>query len=752
MDGTQEPTAPGKRPSYRSNWVEMGLLFLMLILAVWSATLSAQAPELILFALLIIITVNFSLPAWRGGGGLLPLAAVSSLLIVGWSAIPLFLVGLILAELARTLWQPLRDAINLPAAKWPLRLGQSLVHLAAMLAAAAVFLKIGGQLPLADFIIEEWPAFAALAGTYSAVVLLLKWLVWLLINRDGWTFLRRNGTAVLSFNLFSQPFALLGGVIFLRAGLPGFVIFSVGVMGVSAIIRLSWQNRYMLEQRLAQFARLNDASLSLRESLNLNEVLAGAEAQIRALVPADAVDITLLLDAARPRLDDFANWVAENGRLLDLDRGNMQYAARHNLTPPAPRPTAWLGLPLIAGEQTIGVIVLQRFGDGQPFSRWHRELLLALAGQASSAIENARLYSLTDKALALRVEQLQALVNSMAEGVLMLDRHGSILLVNQMAAGLMGQSPADLHGQPLPTSPAIGLAPDDVADLLLRLAAGVAADGDGRAPSPHTYQTGQPPRFIERTETAVRAADGRVMGWLMLFRDVTEARELAEQRADLSRMIVHDLRNPLTTLLTVLELADPSPPLVTARQEALDMLDMVDSLMDMNRWEAGQLAMEAEAMRLPPLVARVMERLRPLAQQKQIHFEIACDDDLPAVWADSEIIRRVLINLLDNALKFTPSGGRVTGRLLAEAAVVPDREAGARCVLSDTGPGIPPQFQERVFERYMRTNPGGAQVRGTGLGLTFCKMAIEAHDGRIWVEDGPEGGSQFIFTLPGVPG
>jgi two-component system, NtrC family, sensor histidine kinase KinB len=125
-------------------------------------------------------------------------------------------------------------------------------------------------------------------------------------------------------------------------------------------------------------------------------------------------------------------------------------------------------------------------------------------------------------------------------------------------------------------------------------------------------------------------------------------------------------------------------------------------------------------------------------------------DDLPPVWADADLVRRVLINLLDNALKFAPSGGQVNGRLQAEPGS-DNWEPGLRCTISDSGPGIPPQFRELVFDRYMRTNPGGAQVRGTGLGLTFCKLAVEAHNGHIWVEDGPDGGSQFVFILPGIP-
>jgi signal transduction histidine kinase len=111
----------------------------------------------------------------------------------------------------------------------------------------------------------------------------------------------------------------------------------------------------------------------------------------------------------------------------------------------------------------------------------------------------------------------------------------------------------------------------------------------------------------------------------------------------------------------------------------------------------------------------------------------------------------VLINLLDNALKFTPVNGRICVQLQSEPPLTPQHEPGIRCLISDNGPGIPVEHREQIFNRFMRTNRGGAQIRGTGLGLAFCKMAVEAHNGRIWVEAASEDGSQFIFTLPGIP-
>ena len=119
--------------------------------------------------------------------------------------------------------------------------------------------------------------------------------------------------------------------------------------------------------------------------------------------------------------------MARNCRVLDLDSGNLHFATRHGL-PPTPLPAAWLGIPLTAAEQVIGVMVLQRLGQAWPFSSWNREVLLALAGQVSAAIQNARLYNQTDEALARRVEQLQALLDGMEEGVLLLAVDGRIAL------------------------------------------------------------------------------------------------------------------------------------------------------------------------------------------------------------------------------------------------------------------------------------------------------------------------------------
>ncbi len=755
-------------------------MFLALIGAIWAATQSQNAPQLILLGLLMIITLNFSLPPERGAAGLAPVVVISSLLMVGLeTAVILFILSIILAEIARPLWNPLWEYVDVARPSWPQRLGIGLVHLLSLILAGLAFQRLGGAAPLTVEFIEELDLnlLTLLAIVYGATYFLLMWLIWLLMKRPSSRFFRDNALSVVTFGFLAQPFAWLGSITFVRDGLPTFVIFALGVGVFSVLIWISWQRRFIMERRLAQFAALNQTGASLRETLDLPIVLARTHELVSKLVAVDEFAVVLCNEAGQwqrpfpnaaspnPALyepDDFTRWVMENGRVLDLDPRNMPFAARHQLAPPRPLPTAWLGIPLTSANRINGVMIVQRQPPNTPFNQWHRELLITIAGQVSAAIQNARLYSetlrlytLTDEALAQRVKQLQALLDSIQEGVLMVDKNGVIVLLNPIAAALLNQPAQLLYRQPLDAGSAaepLGYTAVQLANLLQQIQT-------GSLPSERqTTFNARSQRIFTRLEAPVRTTDNQALGWLMLFRDVTEEQKLAERRTDLTRMIVHDLRNPLTTLVSTINLLEnqsaenQSDLLDTARHGCLDMLDMVDSLMDINRMEAGVSVVEAEAMRLPLLVDRVVKRVLPLAQQRGITLSFdPPPPELPAIWADEELVRRVLINLLDNALKFTPAGGRVNGRLQPEFDPTNAAEPGVRCLIRDTGPGIPPDLQERVFDRFTRTNQDGAPVRGTGLGLTFCKLAVEAQNGRIWVENAPDGGSLFIFTLPGIP-
>jgi signal transduction histidine kinase len=230
-----------------------------------------------------------------------------------------------------------------------------------------------------------------------------------------------------------------------------------------------------------------------------------------------------------------------------------------------------------------------------------------------------------------------------------------------------------------------------------------------------------------------------------------ELLELERLRQETSDFLVHDLRNPLGIIggvIGMLEIVLPEDVL-QANRELLDtataasgrMQRLIDSLLDVTRLDAGEAKLELTEINLGTLAQQVIERIAPTLRKRAISLLSTIPADLPPIFVDEERIDRVLANLLDNAVKYTRDGGKIT-----IAARLQDEYV--RISVTDSGPGIPPKDRERVFERYIQAGDQTGR-RGFGLGLTFCRLAVEAHGGRIWVESGDQGvGSRFVFTLP----
>ncbi len=243
----------------------------------------------------------------------------------------------------------------------------------------------------------------------------------------------------------------------------------------------------------------------------------------------------------------------------------------------------------------------------------------------------------------------------------------------------------------------------------------------------------------------MRDQAGEIAGWLVVMRDMTEEQELARLRDEMTHMLVHDLRSPLSVINGSLEMLDEMARdgdlssagrlLALARQGSGRMLEMVESLLSVNRLESGQMPLNPEPVSIAHLLEEATFRLMPLAAQAQITMAVDCDPAVPSVQADRALFGRVLNNLLDNAVKFTPDGGQV--RLWAR----PDPLQAPTSVLigvNDTGPGIPAEAQQRIFEKFQQVKSTIGRRKGTGLGLALCKLAVEAHGGQIWVESTPD--------------
>jgi signal transduction histidine kinase len=237
------------------------------------------------------------------------------------------------------------------------------------------------------------------------------------------------------------------------------------------------------------------------------------------------------------------------------------------------------------------------------------------------------------------------------------------------------------------------------------------------------------------------------VGHLTLERLYGEAERAILAREETLSMVAHDLRNPLSTimmgassLLTMPASDDQRTKQLTIIKRASDRMNrLIQDLLSISRIEAGRLTVEARQTDVATLVSEAMDMLRPLAAERSCRLESEIARDLPRVYADSARVLQVLSNLVGNAIKFTPQGGRI---------VIGARRVGEKVLFSvaDTGPGIPAEKLPHIFDRFWQANH--ADRRGIGLGLAIAKGIVEAHGEQIWAVSEMGNGSTFLFALP----
>jgi signal transduction histidine kinase len=223
--------------------------------------------------------------------------------------------------------------------------------------------------------------------------------------------------------------------------------------------------------------------------------------------------------------------------------------------------------------------------------------------------------------------------------------------------------------------------------------------------------------------------------------------ELIRLRQETINFIVHDLRNPINLAVMSLSMVEEeehsaeTAQLLTMATSALHKMQrMVESMLDVERLEGGDTPLEKSDVDVTHLVRDTYARFRAMAESQSVTFHLQTPQGPLTAHLDAARLERVLANLLDNAFKFTPQGGTVTLRLTPEPGQL-------RFAVIDTGQGIPEGERERIFARFAQTD--GGRGKGFGLGLAFCRSAVQAHGGQIWVEEGEDGrGTAFIFTLP----
>lgn len=233
-----------------------------------------------------------------------------------------------------------------------------------------------------------------------------------------------------------------------------------------------------------------------------------------------------------------------------------------------------------------------------------------------------------------------------------------------------------------------------------------------------------------------------------------DLRRAEQLRDDLTRMIIHDLRNPLNVLLgslEILELMLDAPRQAENRTKWLHdalsagrgMVGLIDDLLEVSKADDQKLQPNLAPVDLVKVLAEKENFYRAQAEQEQKMITMQAVEGLPPVMADVRLMSRVIDNLINNAFKYTEAGGCI-------ALKIEEKERGLQVQVQDNGQGIPPEYHHQIFDKFVQvTDTAGAPLRkGIGLGLAFCRLAVEAHQGKIWVESVPGQGSTFIFTLP----
>ncbi len=405
-----------------------------------------------------------------------------------------------------------------------------------------------------------------------------------------------------------------------------------------------------------------------------------------------------------------------------------------------------LVVPMRRGERVLGVLNIDS-DHPNAFDAEDVSQARSLADAVALALDNAGLYQV----IADERSRLQALIKSSRDGIALMGMNLRVLVVNAPALQLLGMP--DQPDQWLGRSVIEALqflrhrAPQVVKTIrheLRRIRTGEEPPSDGE----YTLH----PHVVHWISLPVLSGTAP-LGRLVVLRDVTEERSLAAMRDDLTGTMVHDLRNPLTILQSSLELLDSEVAGETssAQRQILDvmqqgvdrMLNLVTAILDVNRLESGQMPLEREPIQLQTLVNDVLEMQAVLATEKRLRLACEIESRVPAVSIDVDLVRRVFQNLIGNAIKFTPSDGRIC----VTAQIDPSDSRLVEVSVQDSGPGVPIEMQARLFQKFVT---GRVRGRGSGLGLAFCRLVVEAHGGRIWVESETGAGATFKFTLPAV--
>ena len=364
-------------------------------------------------------------------------------------------------------------------------------------------------------------------------------------------------------------------------------------------------------------------------------------------------------------------------------------------------------------------------------------VMTGLGNLAGTTIDNSKLFEQLQNAH----KHYRELFEDSIDPILITDWEGKVLEANRQAVELSGYTTEQLHTMSIDQLHEVnwgkvGLSFETIkAGTSCTYESGMLRQDGGRLP-------------VEVYARRVEFEDSDSIQWIL--RDITARKDLDALRDDMTSMIFHDLRSPLGNIVSSLEMMSTLMPedetlssmLNIAKNSTGRIQRLVNSLLDINRLEAGQRIVDQNSIDPVALVREAIRDVEPSVTARQHVLTNRALSVLPLIWVDVDMIHRVLINLLENSIKFTPAGGRIDiGAQTNEDGLF------VRFWIRDNGPGIPAAERERIFEKFTRLR-GKNKAGGLGVGLAFCRLAVHAHDGDIWIESEEGKGTTFWLTLP----
>jgi signal transduction histidine kinase len=408
--------------------------------------------------------------------------------------------------------------------------------------------------------------------------------------------------------------------------------------------------------------------------------------------------------------------------------------------------------PIYAQDRSLGAVLLGHVNIQREFSETDARLCQALVAQVATAIDNARLYQSVDEqarrlAALLRVReeevtQRQAILESIADGVVVSSEAEEVVMANAAAARILGVPQEKLIGR-----------------TIKRLYAELWRSTNAPDREPGLFKWGD--KEVRGSLAPVKMPDDTLLGSVAVFRDVTRERQSERAKAKFIEAVSHELRTPLTSMKGYIELLAAGAVGEVSRQQqhflevvgknTERLVGLVNSLITVSEMDRGAIRIEPVVVDMGDLIQEAVQAIEPRTDRHELSMSVSLPDDLAPVWGDPQHLRQIMDNLLDNAVRYTPAQGRIT--IWAAQADLQDRQDGRQkyVVVSvrDTGVGIPAEEQERIFEKFYRAdNPLTVEAGGTGVGLAIVRSLVEAHGGRVWVESEPGAGSTFSFTVP----